>query len=60
MNEGPRHEFVRMFLNHSQDGKLTMDMEECVKKMLDDFEHNTEKLAKTPAADHLFKIDESC
>ena len=60
VNKGPQHEHVGMVLDHSQDGKSTIDMGEHTKKMLDDFKCQMTKSAKTPAADHLFKIDESC
>ena len=32
VDKGPQHEFVRMILDHSQDGQLTIDMGEHTKK----------------------------
>ena len=58
VNKGPRYEFVGMVLDYSKPGKLIVDMKEYVTKMTDDFEYDIAKVAKTPAADHLFKVNE--
>ncbi len=47
-----------MVLDYSMPGKLIVDMKEYVTKMIDDFEYDIAKVAKTPAADHLFKVNE--
>ena len=57
VNDGPRHEFVGMILDYSQDGKLIVDMQDYVQKVFEEFNYDLGKPAKTPAADHLFKIN---
>ena len=62
VNCGPRHEFLGMMLDHSEPGKIKVDMTEHVGKMVEEFEMECElpKSAKTPAAEHLFKINDKC
>ena len=59
VNCGPRHEFPGMVLDHSTLGKLTVDVSEAVSEMAEEFERECElpKSAKTPAADHSFKVN---
>ena len=60
VNYGPRFDFVGMVLDYSKPGKLIVDMRDYVKKMLEEFKYDIKKLAKTPAANHLFKVDDNC
>jgi hypothetical protein len=60
VNHGPRHEFLGMTLDYSQPGKVIIDMVDYVKNMVSDFNYEIKKSAKTPAADHLFKINNNC
>ena len=60
VNYGPRHDFVGMVLDYSKPGKLIVDMRDYVKTMLEDFKYEIKKLAKTPAAEHIFKVNENC
>ena len=60
VNKGPKYEFVGMTLDYSQPGKLIVNMVDYVEKMLKDFEYKIEKIAKTPAAEHLFKVNNEC
>ena len=51
-----------IILDDSEDGKVKIDMKDYVKKMLEDFPYmdQVEKLKRvsTPAAEHLFNVDE--
>ena len=60
VNYGPRFDFVGMVLDYSKPGKLIVDMRDYVKKMLEEFKYDIKKIAKTPAANHLFKVDDNC
>ena len=59
VNKGLRHDFVGMTLDYSKKGKLIVDMEEYVTKMIEDFPYNIPSKGKTPAVEHLFKVDEN-
>ena len=37
--------------------KVKVDMSECIKKMVDDFSIESDKINKTPAAEHSFVVD---
>ena len=43
VNCGPRHDFLGMTLDHSKKGKLTVDVIEHIKKMIEDFEKKNMK-----------------
>ena len=60
VNKGPRHEFVGMVLDYSTPEKLKIDMVDYVEKMIEDFRYEIKKQAKTPAAEHLFKVNNNC
>ena len=62
MNHGPRHEFLGMALDHSEARKLIVDMSDSISEMVEEFKMECEppKSAKTPAADHLFKVNPDC
>lgn len=59
VNKGLRHDFVGMTLDYSKKGKLIVDMEEYVTKMIEDFPYDIPSKGKTPAAEHLFKVDKN-
>ncbi len=60
VNKGPQHESVGMILDYGTKGKLKIDMVDYIEKMIEDFEYEFKEKAKTPAAEHLFKVDENC
>ena len=60
MNRSPRHEFLGMILDYSEPGKVKIDMTDYVEKMVEEFEYELPKSAKTPAAEHLFKTKDNC
>ena len=59
VNKGLRHDFVGMTLDYSKKGKLIVDMKDYVEKMIEDFPYDIPNKGKTPAAEHLFKVDEN-
>ena len=60
VNEGPRYDFVGMTLDYSQQGRLIVDMQDYVSNMLQAFNYELVKTAKSPAAEHLFKVNNKC
>ena len=60
VNRGPRFDFVGMILDYSKPGKLIVDMREYIKRMIEEFEYEIPGKAKTPVAEHLFKINNMC
>ena len=62
INKGPQYESLGMILDYSKPGKLIVDMKENVNKMIFMIliNYNILKTAKTPAAEHSFKVDEQC
>jgi hypothetical protein len=60
VNYGPRHEFHGMILDYCKHGKIIIDMKDYVKNMVNDFKYDINKIAKTLAADHLFKVNKNC
>ena len=60
VNKGPNNEFMGMILEYSNKGKLVVDMKDYVKRMIDDFNYEIKKPAKSPAAEHLFKVNNKC
>ena len=57
---GKSHDYLGMNLDYSTRGKVRVTMFGYIKEIVDLFQKhdNTEKTAATPAADHLFKVDE--
>ena len=49
-----------MVLDYSEPGKVKVDMTDYVEKMIEEFEYELPKSAKTPAAEHLFKVNDKC
>jgi len=63
VNKGPRHEFVGMIMDYSKPRKLQVDMKEYIIKLVEDFEglgYFLKDGIKTPAAEHLFKVNGKC
>ena len=56
--KGNIHEFLGMKLDYSKKGKVVIDMVDYVTKMCEDFPHELDGEAKTPAAEFLFKVNE--
>ena len=60
VHRGKKHTHLGMELDFSEKGKVTVDMINCVTKMVEDFSVTSDETATTPAAVHLFKVDKNC
>ena len=58
ISRGKRHNYLGMILDYSTKGEVHIDMQEYVKKMIEEFPEDIKKTAATPASDFLFKINE--
>jgi hypothetical protein len=58
VTRGKVHEYLGMTLDYSKDGKVMIKMLDYVEKMLTDLDKEMDGLAETPAADHLFTVNE--
>jgi hypothetical protein len=59
VTRGDIHEYLGMTIDYSTDGKVKIRMEDYVESMLEDVPLDMNGTATTPAATHLFKVDES-
>jgi hypothetical protein len=55
---GDLHDYLGMTIDYSEEGKVAIRMEDYIKSMLEEVPDDMTGTATTPAADHLFKIDE--
>ena len=55
---GKKHEYLCMLLDYSNPGKIKIDMIEYTEKILEDTKELFPCLAVTPAANHLFEVNE--
>ena len=58
VTRGDLHDYLGMTLDYSTDGKVSIRMEAYVEKMLEDLPACFDGSATTPAAEHLFKVNE--
>jgi hypothetical protein len=56
---GKIHEYLGMTLDFSQDGKVQVIMKEYIQEMFDDLDGSMDGVAATPAAAHLFTVNEN-
>ena len=56
INRGKIHDYLRMTLDYSEAGCVTINMKDYVAKVLDEMPEDMDGMATTPAADYLFKI----
>ena len=56
---GKIHDYLGMILDFSITGKVQIRMEEYIKNMLTELPADMEGMATTPAAEHLFKVNET-
>jgi hypothetical protein len=54
---GKIHEYLGMTLDFSVDGKVKVIMQDYIKEMLDELEPDMDGIAATPAAPHLFTVN---
>ena len=62
-SRGKKHDYLAMMLDYSIPGVVKIDMSEYIKKIIRDFKYLSEigvTVAKTPAAEYLFKVNEAC
>ena len=59
VHRGTRHKYLGMTLDYSEPGAVKIDMTQYVENVIDEFPEDVIATAKTPAAEHLFKIGES-
>ena len=55
VRRGKKHVYLGMTLDFSEDGKFIVDMEEYLDKILHGLPEDIDKVATTPAANHLCK-----
>ena len=60
ISRGKRHDYLGMYLDFSEPGVLQVDMTPYVATVLDDIPQDMIGKALTPAAAHLFLINENC
>ena len=58
ITRGKVHEYLGMKLDFSDSGKVKIDMKQYIQDMLDELPDSFKGIAVTPAANHLFAIDE--
>ena len=56
---GKKHPCVRFTLNHSIKGQVFIDVKDCVKDVIKEFENKTISEIKNPVDDELFEVCES-
>ena len=57
VTRGKKHVYVGMTLNYGDDKDVTVDMTGYIKEAIEEFTDDCSKMATTPAALHLFKVD---
>ena len=61
MNHSDNHEYVGMYFEYLRDEKtVVFTMENHIEEALENFPGDTTKVVSTPAAVHLFEVDENC
>ena len=58
VSRGKRHDYLGMFLDYSEDGVLQVDMRPYIKTILDGMPSSFKGRAQTPAANHLYHVNE--
>jgi hypothetical protein len=56
---GKIHKYLGMTLDFSQDGKVLVIMKEYIQEMFDELDGDMDGVAATPAAAHLFTVNEN-
>ena len=59
IRRGKIHDYLGMNLDFSLDNKVQISMEDYIKNMLAELPADMDRIATTPAAEHLFKINET-
>ena len=59
IQRGKVHDYLGMTLDFTNPGKVTIRMEDYIKNMLAELPEDMDGMATTPAAEHLFKVNEA-
>ncbi len=57
VTRGKKHKYLGMLLDYSKPGSVKFDMGDYVKKIIEEFPENIVSAARTPAGEHLFKVN---
>ena len=57
---GNKHTYARMDLDYSLPGEVIVSMDSYITDAIDKFPEEMMKTIKTPAGNHLFKVDDAC
>ena len=57
---GNKHTYVGMYLDYRFTGGVIMSMDSYITEAIDEFAEEMMKIIKTPAGNHLFKVDDAC
>ena len=60
VTRGKFHDYLRMKLEYINQGKVAVDMTEYLQKVLEDLTDEFKRPAVTPAAAHLFTVNDKC
>ena len=58
VTRGKIHDYLGMKIDYSEEGKVKITMEDYIKNMLEDLPDDMQGTTKTPAAGHLFKVND--
>jgi len=59
MNRGKVLDYMGMMINYHNKGKLNFSMQEFISKLIDELPYDMDGIAKTPAANHLFNLNDN-
>ena len=54
------HTYIVIDLNYSKSGEVVVSMDRYITEAIDAFQEDIAKQLKTPAGDHLFKVENMC
>ena len=57
---GKKHTYVGMDLDYRMLGEAIVSMDSYITEAIDEFAEEMMKTIKTPAGNHLFKVDDAC
>ena len=60
VTRGPDHTYVGMDIHFDSEGQATVIMKEYIEECIRDFQEDCTTHARSPAASHLFDVDEAC
>ena len=60
LQKGPRHDYLGIILDFSSPGKVIVDMNQYIDKVLAEAPLNIRGVAQSPTGEHLFKVNPEC